>query len=166
MPLSLYNLTGKWLAMRDQLAEAGFDETTIADTLDGESAEYDEKVTRVAMVVEEFEAMAEAKKALAKRFTEEASMLERRANSLRLYLAGSLKTTNRTDVRDDLIRVRLYINRDESVEIQSADDIPLGFMKTKTETYPDRTAIKTALKNGGEVPGAALVKKDRLSFLH
>lgn len=166
MSLSLYNLTGKWLAMRDQLAEAGFDEATIADTLDGESGDYDEKVTRVAMVVEEFEAMAASKKALAKQFSEEASTLERRAASLRLYLAGSLKATSRTDVRDDLIRVRLYINRDETVEIRSADDIPLSFMKTKTDTYPDKTAIKAALKNGGEVPGAELVKKDRLSFLH
>lgn len=166
MSMSLYNLTGEWIAMRDQLAASGFDETTMADTLDAESMPYDEKVVGVAMVSEEFDHMGDGKIALGKKIIEEGMTLKRRASGLKTYLADSLAKTGRTDVRGDLIRVRLYMNRDESVEIKSADDIPLSFMKTKTETYPDKTAIKAALKNGGEVPGAELVKKDRLSFLH
>ncbi|HHX4055474.1 TPA: siphovirus Gp157 family protein [Burkholderia contaminans] len=166
MSLSLYNLTGQWLEMRDKLADAGFDDATIADTLDAESGEYDEKVSRVAMVVDEFSSMAESKKALAKKFTEEATLLENRAKSLREYLARSLATTGRTSVDHELIRVRLYIGRDEQIVISNPDDVPINFLKTKTETAPDKTAIKAALKSGGKVPGAELVKKDRLSFLH
>ncbi len=166
MSLSLYNLTGQWLAMRDQLADAGFDEQTIEDTLDAESSPYDEKVARVGMVIEEFEAMADQKKALAKKFDDEAKHLTTRAGALRRYLANSLATTGRTDIIHDLIRVKLYIGRDESIEITSEDSIPLHFMKTKTEVSPDKTAIKIALKAGQEVDGARLLKKDRLSFLH
>lgn len=166
MSLSLYNLTGQWLEMRNQLADAGFDETTIADTLDAESGEYDEKVSRVAMVIEEFDAMAEAKKALAKKFTEEANLLENRSKSLRSYLSNSLATTGRTSVDHPLIRVKLYIGRDDQIIISNPDDVPINFLRTKSETFPDKTAIKAALKSGGKVPGAELVKKDRLTFLH
>ncbi|MBD1412901.1 siphovirus Gp157 family protein [Burkholderia contaminans] len=166
MSLSLYNLTGQWLAMRDQLADAGFDEQTIADTLDAESTPYDEKVARVAMVIDEFEAMAEQKKALAKKFSAEGSLLESRAASLRRYLSNSLSATGRTDVRHELIQVKLYIGRDESVEIKSEDDIPLQYMKTETKVSPDKTAIKAALKAGEIIVGAELLKKDRLTIKH
>ncbi|SIT50485.1 conserved hypothetical protein [Paraburkholderia piptadeniae] len=164
--LSLYNLTGQWLAMRDQLADAGFDETTITDTLDAESGDYDEKVSRVAMVIEEFDAMAEAKKALAKKFSEEATLLDNRSKSLRAYLSRSMSATGRTSVDHELIRVKLYIGRDEQIIISNPDEVPINFIRTKTETYPDKTAIKAALKGGGTVPGAELLKKDRLSLLH
>lgn len=164
--LSLYNLTGEWLAMRDKLADAGFDEATIADTLDAESTPYDEKVARVAMVIEDYEAMADAKKTLSKKFSDEATFLSARADALKRYLSGSLAATGRTDVPHELIRVKLYIGRDESVEIKDADEIPIQYLKTKSETFPDKTALKSALKLGTVIPGAALLKKDRLSFLH
>lgn len=166
MSLSLYNLTGEWLAMRDKLADAGFDETTIADTLDAESTPYDEKVARVAMVVEEFDAIAASKKALAKQFDDEAKRLEARAESLRRYLAGSLALTGRTEVPHELIRVKLYIGRDESVEVTDEDELPSQYLKSKTTISPDRTLLKSALKAGAEIPGAKLLKKDRLTFLH
>lgn len=166
MSFSLYDLTGEWLAMRDQLTDAGFDETTIADTLDAESGDYDQKVAHVAMVIEDLDALADGKKALAAKFTEQAAMLARRADSLKAYLKRSLATTGRTDIPHELIRVKLYIGRDKSVDITDEDAIPVEYMKTKTETYPDKTALKAALSNGATIEGAALVKKDRLSFLH
>ena len=164
--LSLYNLTGDWLAMRDRLADAGFDEETIADTLDAESTPYDEKVARTAMVIEEFRAAAAGKKAIATRFADEAKRLETRAEALALYLKNSLVATGRTDVPHELIRVKLYIGRNKSVEIKDEDEIPLEYIKTETKTSPDKSAIKSALERGEEVPGAALLKTDRLTFLH
>lgn len=38
------------------------------------------------------------------------------------------------------------------------------FMRTKTETLPDKVAIKEALKNGVALDGAALVTKENLSI--
>lgn len=59
----------------------------------------------------------------------------------------------------DKLETNLYkisYRKSESVEIINEEMIPQEFMKEKTTVAPDKTAIKEALKNWAEVPGATI----------
>jgi hypothetical protein len=50
----------------------------------------------------------------------------------------------------------------ESVDIFDEAQIPADFIKTKTVDSIDKTAIKTALKSGRDVPGVRLIRTQKL----
>jgi len=50
----------------------------------------------------------------------------------------------------------------ESVDIFDEAQIPADFIKTKTVDSIDKTAIKSALKSGKDVPGAKLTRTQKL----
>jgi hypothetical protein len=54
--------------------------------------------------------------------------------------------------------------KSESVDIENATLIPKEFTTTKIEIYPDKTAIKKAIKEGKIVPGAVLLQKQNLQI--
>ena len=56
-------------------------------------------------------------------------------------------------------KVRVKYRRSQKVEIKDESLIPEKFLKVKTTSTPDKTAIKDVLKNGGYVEGAVLVER-------
>lgn len=91
-----------------------------------------------------------------------------RARSLRLrqYLAFHMKETGLTAIKsDDGMVVKLLVDRDESVEVYEPGLLPADYMREiPAKSEPDKTLIKKALKDGFEVQGARIVKKDRLEI--
>jgi hypothetical protein len=65
---------------------------------------------------------------------------------------------------DGTFRATLHLERDESVEVFDLEQVPFEFMRSKTTVTADKTAIKEALRNNIEVPGAKIVKNDRLTI--
>lgn len=67
----------------------------------------------------------------------------------------------------DKLETNLYkisYRKSESVEIINEEMIPQEFMKEKTTVAPDKTAIKEALKNWAEVPGATIKVNQNLQI--
>ena len=67
----------------------------------------------------------------------------------------------------DKLETNLYkisYRKSESVEIINEEMIPQEFMKEKTTIAPDKTAIKEALKNWAEVPGATIKVNQNLQI--
>lgn len=67
----------------------------------------------------------------------------------------------------DKLETNLYkisYRKSESVEIINEEMIPQEFMKEKTTIAPDKTAIKEALKNWSEVPGATIKINNNLQI--
>ena len=67
----------------------------------------------------------------------------------------------------DKLETNLYkisYRKSESVEIINEEMIPQEFMKEKTTVAPDKTAIKEALKNWAEVPGATIKINNNLQI--
>ena len=67
----------------------------------------------------------------------------------------------------DKLETNLYkisYRKSESVEIINEEMIPQEFMKEKTTIAPDKTAIKEALKNWAEVPGATIKINNNLQI--
>ncbi|MNL55341.1 hypothetical protein D3C87_1787490 [compost metagenome] len=91
-----------------------------------------------------------------------------RQEKLREYLALNMKRTGIHEIaaNDGTFVARLYIDRDESVDVYDEKQIPASFMsKPKPpEPKPSKAEIKKAIKAGTEVPGARIVKKDRLEL--
>lgn len=87
---------------------------------------------------------------------------------LRAYLADSMKRAGITEIKahDGTFSAKLHIDRDSAVEIFDEKQIPAEFMKTPKppEPKPSRDEIGKAIKEGKNVPGAKLVKRDRLEI--
>ena len=51
-----------------------------------------------------------------------------------------------------------------SVEIMDERQIPMAYMREKRTFEPDKVAIEAAINGGIDVPGARIVKRDRLTL--
>jgi hypothetical protein len=60
--------------------------------------------------------------------------------------------------------LRLSLRRTTATEVDDLDQVPQFFKTTKVETVADKTAIKKAIQDGIEVPGAHLVENVSLQI--
>ena len=162
MNAPLYQLTGELLAIRNDLMDAGFDDTTIEDTLEGCAEDFDKKAVGCALIARELEANAKMIRDAAAELVERARKIEARAENLEGYLQRNMKTAQRLRIENPLVTIALREGRDKSVEVVDAESIPQQFMRVKTE--PNKTELKKALEAGQQVAGARLVIKDRLEI--
>lgn len=101
------------------------------------------------------------------RLTARAKVKENRIERVKKYVADDLAaeiTETNKNPHFETARVSLSLRLSESVNVIDKNAIPAEFMKTKTETTPDKTAIKKAIKAGAVVSGAELVKKNNLQI--
>ena len=101
------------------------------------------------------------------RLTARAKVKENRIERVKKYVADDLAadiTETNKNPHFETARVSLSLRSSESVNVIDKNAIPAEFMKTKTETTPDKTAIKKAIKAGAVVSGAELVKKNNLQI--
>ena len=131
-------------------AETG--EVVDIDKLSALTMERDTKVENIALWIKNLLAEADALDAEKKAFEERAKAAKAKAESLKRYLTDALagqkfKTT----------RVQVTFRASQSVNITDEAALPQEYVRVKTETAPDKTAIKEALKAGIAVTGAELV---------
>lgn len=162
MNAPLYQLTGELLAIRNDLMDAGFDDTTIEDTLEGCAEDFDKKAVGCALISRELDANAKMIRDAAAELVERARKIEARAERLQDYLQLNMKAVQRLRIENPLVTIALREGRDKSVEVLDAELIPQQFMRVKTE--PNKTELKKALESGQEIVGARLVIKDRLEI--
>lgn len=162
MNAPLYQLTGELLAIRNDLMDAGFDDTTIEDTLEGCAEDFDKKAVGCALISREIAANAKMMRDAAAEIVERARKWEARAERLEGYLQHNMKSAQRLRIENPLVTIALREGRDKSVEVVDADAVPQQYMRVKTE--PNKTEIKKALEAGQEIAGARLIVKDRLEI--
>jgi len=63
-----------------------------------------------------------------------------------------------------LFSAKLYLERDESVEIDADAKFPPELCNDPKPPTPSKTKIKAAIKAGEAVAGARIVRKDRLTI--
>ena len=92
---------------------------------------------------------------------------ERKNEWLKGYLKIHMQESGISEVKHEsgLFRAKLERERDASLEVFDAETIPAEYLRTIPErTEPDKPAITKAIKSGAEVPGARIVKRDRLTI--
>ena len=110
---------------------------------------------------------AEMLKARSEELAAQARTIQKRRDWLKRYLLENMAAAGLTEIRanDGSFRVRRMPERDESVEVFDPNLLPDDYMREiPAKQEPDKALIKKALKDGCDVSGARIVKRDRLEI--
>lgn len=161
---SLYELAGEYRALADRLHDLELDDQTIADTLEGESADLVEKGKNVAFVFRNLESIAEQLKAEELRLSNRRKAFEKRAANLKNYLLTNMERAGINKIESPWFVISVRQNP-EAVSIESEDLIPKDYFREIPAKFEvDKTLIKQAIKDGHEVPGCRLTRSTRLEI--
>lgn len=162
--MNLYQIATEFRAMLDSAFDPETGEALpVFEELRGQLMQ---KATNVAAYVLTCEADAAQAKAAVDRIKALQASYERRAEHLRTYLAENMKASGITEIKADdrSFVVKLYPDRDESVEIEEGATFPPELCAEPKPPAPSKTKIRAAILAGEPVSGARIVRKDRLSI--
>lgn len=163
MNITLYKAAEE---LRDTLENIDPETGELPDGFENAQALVQRKAMSVAAYILDTDAQAEMVEAHAKTLLERVKTARKRSAWLRQYLRTNMQETGITKVtsEDGTFTLSLERDRDESVDVFDEAQLPAELVKTEVKTSPDKVAIKKLLKDGQDVPGARIVKKDRLSI--
>lgn len=113
-----------------------------------------DKADKICLYIDHLEAVAKFRSEQAARLKALATADEKRIESLKRYMLNALTALYPNERKFSLPTHELTSRRSEKAIVDDPDLIPGEFNRIKTE--PDKSAIKTALKAGKDVPGAHL----------
>lgn len=125
------------------------------------------KAQSVAAFILENEAQASMVEAHAKALLDRVKTARKRSEWLKEYLRSHMDACGILSIKSDdgTFSCKLEKERDESVDVFDAAQLPPDYLREiPAKTEPDKVLIKRALKDNFDVPGARLVKKDRLTL--
>lgn len=165
--MNLYELTGAQHALQAQLEAAGFDDQTIADTLEGEGDALRDKRLGYLAIIKSKRAFAEARAVAANGLAALAESEAKDASRLESALLASMTATGDSQLVGLQFEAKLRKNP-PAVEIADSAALPWSYWRTPEykppAPTPDKTRIKADLQAGKEVPGARLVQHTRLEI--
>ena len=152
--MSLYTLTGDFLKIQE-LAESSESAEVFADTLESIEMAIEDKVENTAKVIRNLESQVVALKDEEKRFSERRKPIENSIKRLKENLYTSMIVTGKRKVEAGTFKVSIAKNPaslsvDESL-------LPHEFFVPQPPKV-DNALVKSALKDGVDVPGASLVQ--------
>ena len=153
------NIMAAWDAAIDP--ETGeVDETALA-LFESLQIERDAKIENIACWIKNLKSDAEALKAEAKNMADRAKAAERKADSLKRYLAAALHGE-----KFQSARAAISWRKSVSVEVDEAEveNLPEQYIRRKVSVEADKTAIKDALKAGEILEGCRLVESNNISI--
>ena len=121
--------------------------------------EFDAKIENLACWAKNLTSDAAQLKAEAANMTDRAKAAERKAESLKRYIAAALKGS-----KFETPRVAIGWRKSTAVTIADDAQLPDEYLRTKTVTEPDKTAIKAALVAGKEIVGCALETRNNITL--
>lgn len=124
------------------------------------------KSQAVAAFILENEAQADMVEQHAKALMQRVKTARRRSEWLRDYLRQHMSAAGILAIKSECgtFACKLEKERDEAIEVYDDKQVPRDYLRETVKVEPDKTLIKKAIKDGFEVPGAKLVRKDRLSI--
>lgn len=124
------------------------------ERLDSLMMDRSAKIESVALWVKNLESDAVAYKAEKEAFAAREKQASEKAKRLKEWLAKVCEGN-----KFSTAKCAISFRSSEAVEIAEGTTIPEQYMRTKTTTEPDKTAIKAALKAGEEIDGCRLSTK-------
>jgi FKBP-type peptidyl-prolyl cis-trans isomerase len=164
MSNSLYQLTNEFMEIVSQLEEMELEPETMQDTLDSLQAPIEEKVENIVKYTKSLEALAEAKKAEAKRLSESAASDLKKAEWFKNYMADNLQKAGISKLQAGVFALS-FRKGSEVVQIVNEEEIPwtvkvngIEHEIVKHEPKYNKTEIKKLLKLVDGIPGITLVR--------
>lgn len=147
--MNLYEIDKAILACIDPDTGELIDEAALQDL----QMERTQKIKNVALWLKNLNASAAAYKAERDAFDERMKQAQKKAESLKRYLADALG--GEKFVTDECA---VSFRKSTSVNVLDEAAIHAAYMTERVTRSPDKTAIKAAIKGGEDVPGVALVE--------
>lgn len=163
--ITLYQIAAEHRQMVERLMDATDDAQTIADTLEAESYPLEVKAQNVAYAIKTLDANAAAIKAAEQDMAARRKAMESRAAHIKEYLKTCMEIAGVDKVNCPHFALTIKKNP-PAVDIFEPGLIPAEFMKQPEPPppAPDKAAIKVAIQDGKEVPGAMIVQGTRLEI--
>jgi hypothetical protein len=162
--MNIYELKAEYGAVLEAYSQ-GIDEAIDKETgeiislkeyLDGLEGEIKEKITNVALFIKNRQAMVDAIDNQAKILKERKSREEKKIADAENYLRQATEEHNFEDKEGRF--VIKFKKNPASVQIAKGAVVPPEYLRTKTTTEPDKTALKAAIKAGKTFDGITLVQ--------
>lgn len=163
--LTLFEISAQFQSLENLTDSDDLPAEVIADTLEALTGDFDAKAIQVAKFILSLESAADAVKDAAKATTERAVRIQRRADSIKAYLAFHMQALQRKKIDAIDITLRLRANP-PAVVITDEHAIPAQYW-VEPEPPPkrlDKKAIKTAIDAGERVDGAFVEAGERLEI--
>lgn len=163
--MNLYQLTGARLALQSRLEALNFDEQTIADTLEGDSTDLQDKYEDYGFVIRNMDALTDAMLAEEVRMTTRRIAHEKRIAAIKDWLLKNMIACQISKIECPAFTLAVQANP-ASVEVLDAAQIPAEYMRIPEPkppiAAPDKRAIFAALKAGDDVAGCTIKQTKRL----
>lgn len=161
---ALYQLVAQYRELQQIDAEE-IPEEVLRDTLEALGGELTVKATNVAMLCQNLDTFAQNIDLAAKRMKDRAMRVQRRADQVRHYLQTMMEAAEITKIEAPEFTVAIRKNP-AAVVIAPDAKVPDEFIvrPPAPAPYPDKTAIKNALKAGREIDGCRLEQAQRLEI--
>jgi len=122
----------------------------------------EEKINQTVKYIRQLETWSQGAKEEAKRLTDNAKVLENKAQRIKDWIAYSLL---KHDVRRiDTSFARISFLKSEQVIIDDDAIVPDEYKKEKVTISIDKVSLKKAIKNGETIAGARIVEQDNLQI--
>lgn len=152
---TLYDITGRALALMQMADDEDIEPEVFKDTLDGIEGEFDDKIETYCKVIKNIEADAKAVAEELKRLQTKKKHLENTVSRMKETILEAMRLTGKTSSGGTILKASIQKNggvlpliMDEPV----AEDLPEEFRITKYEA--NNEAIRKALDEGIELPFA------------
>ena len=158
---TLYEISNKYLEILDNLTADENGEVDVS-ALEDANFEICEKAENVGVYIKECEALAKAIKEEELNLSVRRKALENKAQHLRAYLSDCMTMVGLRKLNTS--KVAISFRTSKAVEILNEGMIPEYLMTEKIAWSPNKTAIKAAIEEGHEVPGAELVERRNIQI--
>lgn len=128
---------------------------------------FQQKGVACVAYAKEEAANLQAAEAVLKQMQERFKARQERLDRFKAYIADGMKFAGISEIKDEhgMFGAKLYLDRDESVEIDPDAKFPLSLCSDPKDPPPSKTKIKAAIKKGEAIAGARIVRNDRLQFI-
>jgi len=160
---ALYEIAAEYRQALAVLADIDAPPEAVADTVESLQGDLHDKLRACIAYSLELDILADGAAQAAKRMADRAKTLSTRTATLRAYVLQHMQDTGTAEVQTDEWAAKVA-KTPASVQISDGAELPAEFLRVKTTTEPDKTALKAALAGGREVAGVSLVTGYRLAI--
>jgi hypothetical protein len=159
---NLYPIVNEYInAFSELSSNEDIPEEAIKDTLEALEGEFKDKILNMVSFAKNLEAEEKAIKDAEQNMKDRREKLARKKELIYEYIKQGLEQTGVVNVSSELFDVKLQKNP-PSVQLFDEGILPKEYFVVKTVEQVNKAAIKEAISNGIEVPGASLSQLNRL----
>jgi len=161
----LYEISNNYLEALDGVV---IDEETgeiidITGNLPAVRSEFELGAKRLGMAFDSIDASVEAIKKVEARMYKRRKSLEASSQRIKNYLLGQMKRTGINSISCEYFKISPAL-KPPSVKIYNEKLVPDLYINVETVEKIDKAAIKKAIQEGKEVPGAKLEQGERIKI--